>query len=257
MKRTSANRLLQDLADPLSLRREVRQSLTDAFREHLTADMSVYDVGCGAKPFATFMNGRVKEYIGVDVEDGFYDTSHIDLIGDAYSVPVPAESADAVISSQVLEHLERPLDALAEAQRILKPNGLLFLSAPFIYPLHAAPRDFQRYTSFYWKHHLARGGFRIEDLRSIGGFWFCMAVFSSKYLQGFNRGPLKSMRIVSLIIWLMKITLLCLHSLEGLVVRLLGRDSEVIRAKWAINYVMVARKTPSLEAVRGNPDRGE
>jgi SAM-dependent methyltransferase len=115
MQRRSADRFFQILVDPISLRREVRRSLMGFFRKHLTGEMSVFDVGCGDKTFAAFMAGRVKEYIGVDIEDGFYDSGHIDLIGDAHSVPIGPDLADAVISSQVLQHLERPLDELAEA----------------------------------------------------------------------------------------------------------------------------------------------
>jgi SAM-dependent methyltransferase len=240
---------LQIFVDPLSLRREVRQGLAHFFQKYLQRHMSVYDVGCGDKPFASFMKGRVREYVGVDVEDGFYDARHIDLIGDAYSVPVPTESVDAVISSQVLEHLERPLDALTEAHRILKPDGLLFLSAPFLYPLHAAPRDFGRFTRFYWNHHLAQCGFRIEDFQTIGGFWFCISLFTNAYLQTFNRGSIRRIRIMSFAMWLVKVFSLGLHKFEGLIIRLARRDPEAIRATWAINYVIVARRVPYAERV--------
>lgn len=245
-----ADRLLPVLADPVSLRRDVRANLVDLFRRYLSPHMSVYDVGCGDKPFAPFMQGRVKEYVGVDIEDGFYDSRHIDLVGDAYSVPVPAETADAVISSQVLEHLERPLDALDEAWRILKSDGLLFLRAPFMYPLHAAPRDYGRFTSFYWQHHLAERGFRIEELRTIGGFWFCAALFTGIYLKTFDRGILKKARVVPVVTWLAKAVLLGLHRLEAFAIRLARRDPEAARAMWAINYVIVARKVASSEAAK-------
>lgn len=250
MSHEFADRVLPVLADPISLRRDVRSSLMDLFGRYLSPHMSVYDVGCGDKPFAPFMRGRVKEYVGVDIEDGFYDARHIDLVGDAYSVPVPPETADAVISSQVLEHLERPLDALDEAWRILKSDGLLFLSAPFMYPLHAAPRDYGRFTSFYWQHHLAQRGFRVEELRTIGGFWFCAALFTGIYLKTFDRGVLKKARLVPVATWLAKALLLGLHRLEAFAIRLGGRDPESARAMWAINYVIVARKVASAGAAK-------
>jgi hypothetical protein len=56
--------------------------------------------------------------------------------------------------------------------------------------------------------------------------------------------------MLSLAIWLMKAVLLCLHSLEEFAVWVTGRDLDKTRAMWATNYVMVARKAPSLEAVK-------
>jgi ubiquinone/menaquinone biosynthesis C-methylase UbiE len=51
--------------------------------------------------------------------------------GDAYALPFQDASIDAVIFSEVLEHLEKPEKALAEASRVLKPGGQLILSVPY------------------------------------------------------------------------------------------------------------------------------
>lgn len=55
-----------------------------------------------------------------------------DLVsGDAYFLPFKNHSLDAVIFSEVLEHLEKPQKALAEAARVLKPGGQLIASVPY------------------------------------------------------------------------------------------------------------------------------
>ena len=110
----------------ISLRNDVRNTLVAFFDKYLTKDAQVYDIGCGQKPFSKALNNKVKSYIGVDVEDGFYDSSHIDLIGTAYDIPIDDGCADAAISSQVLEHLEQPEKAIEETARILKENGFFF-----------------------------------------------------------------------------------------------------------------------------------
>lgn len=51
----------------MSLRREARQTLTNFFRKHLAAYMSVHDVGYGSKPFAAVMVDSVKKQIEADV----------------------------------------------------------------------------------------------------------------------------------------------------------------------------------------------
>lgn len=132
----------------INLRNDVRRTLLKYFDRYLTNKDDVYDIGCGGKPFAGALDGKVSKYIGVDIEDGFYDSSYIDLVGNAYDVPIDDGSADAVISSQVFEHLEFPEKALGEAARILKERGFLFLAFPFLYPLHAEPHDYSRITEF-------------------------------------------------------------------------------------------------------------
>jgi SAM-dependent methyltransferase len=48
---------------------------------------------------------------------------------------------------ELLEHLPYPQKAIAEAQRVLKDNGLLALSVPFHYRLHGFPSDYWRFTA--------------------------------------------------------------------------------------------------------------
>ena len=54
---------------------------------------------------------------------------------------------DAVVSDYVLEHIEgSPQSAIDEMFRILRPNGVLLLTTNLIYPVHAAPNDYWRFT---------------------------------------------------------------------------------------------------------------
>ncbi len=215
------------------------------FATHLNDQMEVYDVGCGNKPFSDFLSGKVSKYLGVDIEDGFYDAGHIDIVGSAYDVPVDDEVADAVISSQVIEHLNKPIDAIKETSRILKPNGLFFLSFPFMYPMHATPHDYMRYTSFYMNDILKQHKLELIEEQKIGGFWYCTGMCFGLYIQSFDRGILKKIKIVKFIGWVVKWLFNLLHLLEGGVLTLLGKNRENSRENWTVNYVYVARKTAS------------
>lgn len=234
--------LVSSFFDPISPRHDVRSTLEKYFQTYLKPDMVVYDIGCGSKPFAASLKGRVKAHIGVDIENGFYDARHIDLIGTAYDVPASPESADAVISSQVIEHLDRPLDALKEACRLLKPGGILFLSFPFIYPIHAAPYDYLRYTNHYLEKKLPEYGFEILDEKSIGGFWYCLGVFSGHYFRKLDRGPLRITGLVRLLIWIIKWLFRLGHEGEDLIFKLTRKDITAFRNPWTSNYIFVARK---------------
>jgi len=50
--------------------------------------------------------------------------------GDATKIPLPDNSFDVVTCQTVLMHLERPVDALREMHRILRPGGLLVCVEP-------------------------------------------------------------------------------------------------------------------------------
>jgi SAM-dependent methyltransferase len=52
-------------------------------------------------------------------------------LGDLYSLPFHDSSFDAVVVSEVLEHLQHPPDALAEIARVLRPGGYLVVSCPW------------------------------------------------------------------------------------------------------------------------------
>jgi SAM-dependent methyltransferase len=59
----------------------------------------------------------------------------------------PDASFDYVLSDQVLEHVEgAPQQAIDECYRVLRPGGIAIHTTCFINPIHAAPKDFWRFT---------------------------------------------------------------------------------------------------------------
>jgi hypothetical protein len=84
--------------------------------------------------------------IGIDIHAG----PGVDVVGDAHrlsSIIVPG-SAAAFVSNVVFEHLEVPWLVALEVQRILRIGGLALVSAPMVWPEHAAPNDFWRASPF-------------------------------------------------------------------------------------------------------------
>jgi SAM-dependent methyltransferase len=91
-----------------------------------------------------------------------------DIYADVQQLPLAAEIADAVIFFEVIEHVPEDETALREIARTLKDSALLFISAPFLYPLHDQPFDFRRYTSHGMRQLLEKQGFELVELRQHG-----------------------------------------------------------------------------------------
>lgn len=101
----------------------------------------VLDLGAGLRPFADLIPGKT---IALDHRP----RPDIDLIGDAHRLPFADEVVDAVVCTEVFEHLLDPPAAAQELIRILKPGGRLVLTTRFCFPLHDRPADYWRFTSY-------------------------------------------------------------------------------------------------------------
>jgi len=89
-----------------------------------------------------------RDIINIDI----YAFNQVDMIADAFSLPIKDHSVDVIINTAMLEHVANPQHILNEIQRILKKDGEFFCFLPFIQPFHAAPDDFHRWTIEGVKH---------------------------------------------------------------------------------------------------------
>lgn len=146
------------------------------------------DIGCGEKPYKEMASSFVTEHIGVDHNDTFHNKSNIDLFGNAYHIPEQDESFDTVLCTYVLEHLEEPSEAIAEAYRVLKTGGYAIYTVPFFWHLHEEPRDFYRYTKWGLKYLFEKNGFEIIEIQPLSGFIVTFAQELCYFLVLFRRG---------------------------------------------------------------------
>jgi SAM-dependent methyltransferase len=115
-------------------------------RRWLPADARrVLDIGCSfAYGSAAIAAAGPPDRVVVGVErdrDHLVDASeHFGwitvLAGDATALPVPDAVADAVTMLDIVEHVDRPDEAIAEARRVIRPGGTLVVSVPHRGPLH-------------------------------------------------------------------------------------------------------------------------
>ncbi len=103
-----------------------------AFAEKLPATAKILDIGCGNKPYAQYFKGT---YMGLDPDTD----SHADIIGNAWDLPFPDESFDAVILNQSLEHIAETKETVAEIRRVLKSGCLAIITVPQTMKNHGVP----------------------------------------------------------------------------------------------------------------------
>ena len=95
----------------------------------------VVDAGSG--------NNRLHpDTISIDIFD--YDA--VDLVCTLESLPFRPDALDAIVSRSVLEHLRDPAAVVKEFHRCTRPGGLGIHLIPFLFPAHASPVDYHRFT---------------------------------------------------------------------------------------------------------------
>ena len=123
----------------------------------------VLDVGCGD------MLDRVgfspgDEYIGVDITKSKYTVA----LSDIHKLPFKNESFDSCICNAVLEHVKEPEIVLSECNRVLKHEGVLWVSVPFLQHIHEE-YDFRRFTGQGLAYEVEKTGFRVDRLHGSYG----------------------------------------------------------------------------------------
>jgi len=124
----------------------------------------VLDVGCGQKPYEKLFNSS--EYIGLELDTlNNRRSKKADYFYDGHTFPFENASFDTVIINQVLEHVFNPDEFMRQMNRILRLQGGLLLTVPFIWDEHEQPYDYARYSSFGLRHLLEKHGFKIVEQR--------------------------------------------------------------------------------------------
>jgi len=126
------------------------------------------DIGCGSMPYKKLF--MVDDYVGLDIDSEVTRNRRVaDQLYDGKVFPFPSNSFDSALCNQVLEHVFNPDEFLSEIYRVLKPNGKLLLTVPFVWDEHEQPYDYARYSSFGLKSLLEKNSFHVLDHKKIGG----------------------------------------------------------------------------------------
>jgi len=134
---------------PYNFRKYVLRNV-DAKRE------LVVDLGSGNQKLSP-------DVISID----FMDYDEIDIIADIRALPFLSHTVDVFVSNGVLEHVAEIDGVVREVARITKDGGRGIHLIPFMYPFHASPHDYQRYTALGVQRLF--GPWQVEDQFASAG----------------------------------------------------------------------------------------
>ncbi len=150
--------------------------------ESLPSGHRILDAGAGQMPYKKYCSHL--KYVAQDAsnyspensDDGLqmknWEYGKLDIICDIISIPEPDASFDAILCSEVLEHLPDPLKALYEFKRLLRPEGRLIVTAPFCSMTHFAPHHYSTgFSKYYYEYHLKNLGFEIIEISPNGNYF--------------------------------------------------------------------------------------
>ncbi|MFC7484578.1 methyltransferase domain-containing protein [Luedemannella flava] len=126
----------------------------------LRPGLDVLDIGCGPGTDLAVLADAVTatgSVVGVDRDPGMVGLARARLAGranvavrtgDAHALPLPAGSVDRARTDRVLQHVEDPAVAIAQAARVLRGGGLLGMAEPDWDTLAVADEDVEVSRAF-------------------------------------------------------------------------------------------------------------
>ncbi len=213
----------------------------------LPAGARVLDMGAGSCPYRPmFAHCRYETQDFASLEPGqlrYGGYGSIDYRCDIENVPVADGEFDAILCTEVLEHVREPIKVVLEMARILKPGGRLMLTAPLGSGIHQEPHHYYGgYTPYWYRDFLGAAGFSQITVEANAGSFMFFSQEAIRFVQTtrpFKLGMPLPLGLLWLPLWLLFAPLLAL--VIPLVCRFLDRfDRE---QRFSVGYHVTAIKT--------------
>ena len=148
---------------------------------------TLLDLGCGRRPYKQLYAPAFNKSIGAEHPDSHFPKSDIDLYCVATKIPLSDASIDTVLCTEVMHDIAEPTEMLDEIYRILKENGELILTTPFVAPVVDGVYDHYRFTNYGLEYLLKKSGFRIIKTIPVGDvFASTITLWIKPWLKLFN-----------------------------------------------------------------------
>ena len=117
------------------------------------------------KTFSNFVMGRSKFHYSNKFNNKKSNIFYSDL---TKKLKISTNKYNNVLFFNVLEHLPEYESAFSEIYRIIKKKGNFIGSVPFIYQIHAAPKDYFRFSKHFFELSLKKYRFKHVKVKSLG-----------------------------------------------------------------------------------------
>jgi SAM-dependent methyltransferase len=170
---SAAKRFLAS-SDLLAFNLRSRDSWIAAQAASVAAGSRVLDVGAGSAPYRALFSHcdyRTQDFAQLkDDQLRYGGYAPIDVVSEAHAIPVSDASFDAIICTEVLEHVPEPIAVVREFGRIVAPGGRLILTAPLGSGIHQEPYHYYGgYTPFWYRRFLEEAGFSSITVTANAG----------------------------------------------------------------------------------------
>lgn len=163
----------------------------------------VLDAGCGDQPYRNICShlryrsqdfgqytNDLKETIhgGKGLHQGAsYQYGHLDYTGNIWNIAEENDYFDAIICTEVFEHIPYPAETIQEFSRLLKHGGKLVITAPSNCLRHMDPYFFYSGFSDRWfEHFLAEFEFAIEEINPVGDYYRWIGVEIKRTMSNYS-----------------------------------------------------------------------
>ena len=137
---------------------------------HLSKGSKVLDAGAGPCPYKCFFN-----HCDYEATDFINNNKILDFVCSLDNIPKKDQTYDAIISTEVLEHVSNPQKVVDEFYRVLKNKGVLIMTVPQEWMVHQEPYNFFYFTKYGLKSLLDNAGFKEYNIIPKGGFFWMLA----------------------------------------------------------------------------------
>lgn len=193
-----------------------RMRWVEAELARVPANSLILDAGCGSQQYRSFcshLSYRAQDFgqYQADITDGFasglggasgYKYGELDYVGDIWKIPEHDSTFDAILCTEVFEHIPFPTETIFEFARLIKPQGTLILTLPSNCLRHMDP--FYFYSGFsnrYLEKFLREAGFEIEKLEPVGDYYSWLAAEIARSMN--NHGVISKIILSPALLWFM------------------------------------------------------
>ena len=170
-----------------------RRNLLRVWASQLPSDTNFLDIGAGDGTQSRLLKDEFGFHV-IAVEQSTYGSKKCRENGletlqeNATNLSLDNETIDAVIAMDVLEHVQEDDKALSEIFRVLKDDGIFFITVPafqFMWSKHdEAVQHVRRYSKREITHKLQESGFLVTNIRYWNSIVFPIALIKRLFNLG-------------------------------------------------------------------------